>query len=455
MIKKTISIFLAVLMLFCTTVPTFAVDISGDEYAKEAKAVFEKGQPLAAAVVFERAAEAYKEAEDTNSEQKAYSSAGEAYEQAEKTALAIEAYLAANDFDKAKSLFLAGDLSGMSGDDYLDAAEKMAAHGVPKSELGDIYEKALAAYQSGTLSGNEWIAAANRLESAGFAADKLTGIYEKAARTLLAEAKAQEDKSKALLFLQKANSLAGKHGNTELSSEIQSILESMLENFEAYQNASVILEAARENSEDYDQFASEFYQILLELFPNLMSSDFSQEDRIRVADTLVLAGDLCANEGLYFHAYILYPNAITYCSYNESGNCFVLNDETKQVLDKISNLLENTPAQVIDTYGATAGMGMASTVLSFCITVLSDYDLALEWAEKFDAAQIPSYEYGMTWQNFVNMAKAQVESENLETGSTISEGSLVIVVGIAAAAAGFLAAMFLFRKKNPEPAGEE
>ena len=52
-------------------------------------------------------------------------------------------------------------------------------------------------------------------------------------------------------------------------------------------------------------------------------------------------------------------------------------------------------------------------------------------------------------------AQDKVNKLGRSTGSTLSEGSLTIIVGIACLAVGFLVAMFIFKKKKPALASGE
>ena len=560
--KKIISLLLALALCLALAAPVFAEDISGNDYATEAKAAFEKGFRLAAAVAYEFAAQAYEKTGAMDAARGALSSAGDAYAGAGKTQQAIRVYLAAKDYEKIKKLFL-DDADKFSGDDYIKAAaaaaeqgvpekeltdlyekalaayltetktgdewiavaeklaeqekpkipefvvsglygkavdvyltemktgdewiaiaEKLAKQGIEETKLADFYEKALAAYQTETKTGDEWIAAAaklaeqgvpesvvaglykkalesymtetktgdewvqcaEKLAGLGFGEDELKGIYEKAARAYAAESEeaAKEDAEEALTLISKADALAAKHGNDDLAKEIHSAWEIAKEKAEIAEIADAFLEIAEKSKDDFKPFMFDFAQAVKEYFPNLAQTPGeSGEDELKAKKVYSLAGDLCVEEELYWHAFQFYSQA--YALYGKTGD---LKEDAATVLGKWSKIREDAVKNALTVSDMTCAQDMAEVWQMIFLEYSDDYELALEWAATFDEQKIPCGD-GESWTALVQMLKAQHEAKNTNSnGSAFSEGNVAIFVGVGCLVVGFLAAMFIFKKKK-------
>ena len=455
---------------------------SGDDYIKAAAAAAEQGVPENELTdLYEKALAAYLKETRTGDEWIAvagklaeqdvpeflvsglYGKALDVYLTETKTGdewIAIAAKLAEQGIEETKltdfyeKALAAYQAETKTGDEWIAAAAKLAKQSVPESVVAGLYEKALESYMTETKTGDEWVQCAEKLAGLGFGEDELKGIYEKAARAYAAEAEeaAKEDAEKALELLTKADALAAKHGNDDLAKEIYSAWEIAKENAEIAEIADAFLEIAEKSKDNFEPFMFDFAQAVKEYFPNLAQTPGeSGEDELKAKKVYSLAGDLCVEEELYWHAFQFYSQA--FALYGKTGD---LKEDAATVLGKWSKIREDAVKNALTVSDMTCAQDMAEVWQMIFLEYSDDYELALSWAATFDEQKIPCRD-GESWTALVQMLKAQHEAKNTNSnGSAFSEGNVAIFVGVGCLVVGFLAAMFIFKKKKqPADATEE
>lgn len=455
---------------------------SGDDYIKAAAAAAEQGVPEEELTdLYEKALAAYLKETRTGDEwiavaedlgkQKVpefvvkglYEKALDVYLTETKTGdewIAIAAKLAEQGISETKladfyeKALAAYQTETRAGDEWIAIAAKLAEQGVPESLVEGLYEKALAGYLTETKTGSDWVDCAEKLAGLGFGEGELKSVYEKAARAYAAEAEeaAKEDAEMALKLLTEADALADKHGNAALAAEIHSAWEIARDNAEIAEIAAAFLEIAEKSKDDFEPFMFDFAQAVKEYFPNLtQTAGESGEDDLKAKKVYSLAGDLCVDGKLYWHAFQFYSQAFALYGKTED-----LGEDALTVLGKWSGIRQEAVENALDIGGMACAQDMAEVWQMVFFEYSDDFELAQKWAETFDEKNIPCGD-SESWAALVQMLKTQHEAANTDSkGAMASEGNVAVFVGVGCLVVGFLAAMFIFRKKKqPADVSEE
>ena len=433
--KKIISLVLALALCMALAAPAFAEGISGDEYAEEAELSLEQGQALAAATLFELAAQAYEEAGDEEAALGAYSAAGGAYESTGKSDDALRAYLAAKEYGKAAELLLSENTEEPSGDDYLNVAAALVEQGVPESEL---------AY-----------------------------LYKKAAEAIFAEANAEVNDTKALSLLQKAQALADKHGDAELAAEIDAAAEVLKERIDEFEKNLLAIATV----EDAVDFVTSFSDLLEEMF-GLRGYEVTRAFD-RIGPYFEIAIEYLRLHGYNYLALSLCYEGVIYAAPNTGSGVVTPGSQCYAFFEKmleceepaVSQLTEDGKYFIICTlYKQIALVYMlylgdtdsAATYLKKGVSFLEKETQAMLNSGKWDELA-GSYDAIATfYQVYLNdeesaaaciakaeKIRAEYDPDMNPTGSVLSEGSLTVIVGVAAAAVFGLGGFMLGKKKKP------
>ena len=459
--KKVISLVLAVLLL-CAMLPVgvLAADISAEEYENEAKWNLENEHFLAAATLYEKAAQVYEAAGETNHALNAYVSAGDAYVSAGKNGPAMNAYLTAGKYDKVKELFLSSSPEELSGDDYFTAVKALAEQGVPESELADVYKKMIDTYLADTLSGSDLSAVIDKLQKAGIMAN-YEPLYAGAAKAYFAESTSAETLGEKLVLCMKARDFALKQSDTGLIDEIQAALSALQEENEEFEIANVILEAAKKDSAALKQFVDDLDDILNDNFAEMFDDQISREMGFkmtpeylfRCVNTLTLAGDLCRSEGLYWHTVYVYCVAVESSSvYLEAEGYEALRGLYDEITNSILAIVEDAVEYALDLGETNVAKMALETVIELCVEFTRDFDTALELAAVYDSYFPPEGEEDSMVNQIVEYKEyiERHENGNQNTASTLSEGNLAIITAVAGVAIGLIGGLIIGKKKKTQ-----
>ena len=355
----------------------------------------------------------------------------------------------------------------LSGDEYLEQALKAKEDGQPEIEIVKFCEQALFAYKNETKTGDEWKTIIKKFRSLGLNDSDLTDFYKKGAAAYCEIAKAMTDDDFAILYYEKAQALAAKSGDTDLSEEIDEALSALNEKHQGNDFPhKVLAKAAEEEVEEAILASSDLLMLVLEKANEI--GNFYADPLSYIVLYYELGADYLALHGLNMHAFYVYMLTLSY-KYSEE---LASGESVKSMNDPIYTKFLECGKEAVegaltngdpDSAAYDAGV-ICNTVGSACELFMNDMETADEyyrWEAKIyvDEAEkvlndgnwrgaVAYYDQAVfSYRNYVKdeeaaaECEARIESIRAEhdpkystvnpSGSTLSDGSLAIIVGVA------------------------